>query len=131
MAPAVRFMVQKTCNMFIINPFFPSLPCRYFTAEAGNLTAEQLDVCTVTLQTLAAACVDNGQILVVLEILHVKPQSQFPESGAGTPRTADPGYSSLILGSPWQIRSRSLEFWGVQAQSLFVPGCLKLFETST
>ena len=64
-------MVQKT-EIFFINPFFPSLPCRYFTAEAGNLSAEQLDVCTVTLQALAAACVDNGQILVVLETLHIQ-----------------------------------------------------------
>ena len=64
---------KKTCNIFIINPFFSlSLPCRYFTAEAGNLSTEQLDVCTVTLQTLAAACVDNGQILVVLETLHIQ-----------------------------------------------------------
>ena len=54
----------------------------------------------------------------------LKPQSHFPRSGAGTPRTADPDSSGLILGSPWvvrgsplQIRSRSLEFRGVPGSS--------------
>ena len=37
---------------------------RCFAASAGSLSAEELDMCTVTLQALAAACTENGQLTV-------------------------------------------------------------------